>query len=70
MINTEQQRWDEFHGLKKCDNPECFRQVRNGVEFCCGPCGTANGKYEIHGDGPLGHTIGCNERDVQRRDQC
>lgn len=58
---------DGFHGLKKCDKPDCVRQVRKGVEYCCGPCRTADeGGYETHEDGPLGHTIGCNARHAER----
>ena len=53
--------------LKKCDNPECSRLVRKGVEYCCAPCRQAREDgYEIHESGPLGHSEGCNRRHEER----
>jgi len=49
-------------GLHKCDKPDCFRQVKIGVAYCCHPCSTATaGRYEIHE-----HSDGCEQRHEQR----
>lgn len=35
--------------------------------YCCGPCADASERhYEIHEDGPLGHTASCNDRHARR----
>lgn len=35
--------------------------------YCCGPCANASQEhYEIHEDGPLGHTSSCNDRHAVR----
>ena len=55
----------EFH---KCEKPDCDRLVKQGVLYCCHGCTlAAEGKYEIHPTGPLGHSTECNEREAQRR---
>ncbi len=56
-----------FPGWGKCSKPDCFRKVKVGVAFCCHSCSyAAEKKFEIHDDGPLGHTADCNERDKVR----
>lgn len=53
--------------LKPCVNPSCDHQVRVGAAYCCNACGDAHEKgYEIHEDGPLGHSEGCLERHAKR----
>jgi hypothetical protein len=53
--------------FNKCTKPDCFRKVKPGIVYCCHPCALADEKkYEIHDDGPLGHTPSCNERAVER----
>lgn len=53
--------------LKPCLNPLCDRLVTMSVAYCCHPCGLANeGHYEIHPDGPLGHTDLCEQRRRER----
>jgi len=54
--------------FKLCDNPECGRIVGVGTLYCCGPCATAHTDgYEIHEDGPLGHSDGCDQRQAERK---
>ena len=51
----------------KCSKPDCMRKVKKGIAFCCHPCSyAAEKKFEIHDDGPLGHTAACNMRDAER----
>lgn len=51
----------------KCSKPDCMRKVKKGIAFCCHPCSyAAEKKFEIHDDGPLGHTEDCNQRDKER----
>lgn len=48
--------------LHKCEKPDCSRQVKEGVAYCCTPCAVAAaGKYEIdrHGEN-------CEERHGER----
>ena len=53
--------------FKKCNNPMCNRQTKTGTHYCCAACAQANeDSYEIHPDGPLGHSLGCNERHTAR----
>ena len=53
--------------FNKCSKPDCFRKVKKGIAFCCHPCSyAAEKKFEIHDDGPLGHTTDCNTRDAER----
>lgn len=53
--------------FNKCSKPDCMRKVKKGIAFCCHPCSyAAEKKFEIHDDGPLGHTPTCNERDKER----
>jgi hypothetical protein len=48
--------------LHKCGKPACFRQVKEGVDYCCTPCSiAAAGKYEIDR-----HSAWCDERAAQR----
>lgn len=50
---------DQFH---KCEKPDCFRQVKAGVVYCCTPCTlAAAGKYEIDK-----HSEWCDERAAER----
>ncbi len=50
---------------KPCKNPLCDYLVPTSVLYCCGSCDKAHtGKYEIHEDGPLGHTSGCSRRSL------
>lgn len=49
-----------------CENPLCDRQTT--AMYCCHGCDQAHaGRYEIHEDGLLGHSAGCNERHAERR---
>lgn len=51
--------------MKKCNNPECNRQTT--ADYCCAPCRQAhNDHYEIHENGILGHSEGCDERHKER----
>ncbi len=67
-----------------CANPNCDRWVSTSVAnpYCCGGidpihagCKTAHegigegGTYEIHEDGPLGHSDFCNDRAKERGTQ-
>jgi hypothetical protein len=48
--------------LKKCDKPDCFRQVKSYVAYCCAECAVAaEGRYEIHQ-----HSEGCEQRHAER----
>jgi hypothetical protein len=48
--------------LKKCDKPDCWRQVKTNVQYCCSECATAGeGRYEIHQ-----HSDGCEQRHAER----
>lgn len=52
--------------LKPCRNPLCARRVSSAL-YCCAGCAMAHdGRYEIHEDGPLGHSETCNERHAER----
>jgi hypothetical protein len=60
--------------LRPCTNPACERVVPTnprGVRqtaFCCAACAQAHdGGYEIHEDGPLAHSAGCDERWAERQ---
>lgn len=49
--------------LRRCNNPACGRQTPIYTEYCCPMYTRAHElHYEIHEDGPLAHTPGCNER--------
>lgn len=51
----------EFH---KCEKPDCFRQVKAGIVYCCTPCAVgASGKYEVEAHE---HSAGCNQRSEER----
>jgi hypothetical protein len=51
--------------LHRCSNLLCDRMTT--AEYCCAPCRTAaEDSYEIHDDGPLGHSDGCNKRNKKR----
>lgn len=51
--------------LHKCANLECERLTT--ADYCCAPCRmAAEGGYEIHPDGPLGHSEGCDKRHMVR----
>lgn len=53
--------------VKFCENPLCNRITPVGILYCCNGCSQAHsGKYEIHEDGPLGHSPQCNERHAAR----
>jgi hypothetical protein len=53
--------------LKKCTNSLCDRAVKSWTAYCCEPCAQAQeGRYEIHEDGPLGHTLSCQARHAER----
>lgn len=48
--------------LEKCAKPDCWRQVKAGVQYCCSECATAGeGRYEIHQ-----HSTGCDQRHAER----
>lgn len=54
-------------GFKVCDKPDCDRLTQVRFAFCCHGCTlAADGEYEIHEDGPLGHSEKCNERHRER----
>jgi hypothetical protein len=61
------QQADFTEGFHACANGLCDRRVKDGVGYCCTPCAVAQQKcYEIHEDGPLGHTTSCAQRHVER----
>lgn len=77
MSDAEFERWDlklsllawpMYEGMQKlklCDNKLCMRLTT--CMYCCGQCDYADQqKFEIHEDGPLGHSISCNERHERR----
>lgn len=54
-------------GLHKCETPDCLRLVGAASAHCCRACAlAAEGGYEIHEDGPLGHSRWCDERAAER----
>lgn len=54
-----------LHRLYPCTNKLCDRITT--AMWCCGPCEQADsGGYEIHEDGPLGHTETCDQRHRER----
>jgi hypothetical protein len=62
--------------LRPCLNPACERVVpasylgARQVEHCCAACAQAHEDgYEVHEDGSLAHSTGCDERWEQRRDR-
>lgn len=60
---------DPYAPYQKCSNPECERLVGVSIQYCCGSCAFAHKqKFQIHEDGPLGHTESCNERHEERKD--
>lgn len=57
-----------MNGLKACDNHLCDRLTSSGAAYCCHRCGLAHERhYEIHEDGPLGHTTHCTQRHAERQ---
>lgn len=53
--------------LVPCKNPLCERKTA-GALYCCSQCASAHeGRYEIHEDGPLAHSEGCNARWSERQ---
>lgn len=53
--------------LHKCETLDCVRLVSAGSAHCCTACAlAAEGKYEIHESGPLGHSGWCDERAAER----
>lgn len=53
--------------LTACQNKLCRRKVSAGSAFCCSGCRAADElHYEVHEDGPLGHSEGCDERMAER----
>ena len=53
--------------LHKCATPDCLRLVSAASAHCCRACAlAAEGRYEIHEDGPLGHSRWCDERAAER----
>ncbi len=54
-------------GLHKCATPDCLRLVSAASAHCCTACTlAAEGRYEIHESGPLGHSRWCDERAAER----
>lgn len=50
--------------MRPCKNPLCLYWLIGSAQYCCQTCWKADaGKYEIHEDGPLGHTELCARRD-------
>lgn len=48
--------------LKECRKPDCFRQVKASVEYCCAECAVAaEGRYEV-----AQHSEGCEQRHAER----
>lgn len=48
--------------LYKCAKPDCFRQVKAGVVYCCTACAVAaDGQFEVQE-----HSTGCNQRHTDR----
>jgi hypothetical protein len=49
--------------LKPCANELCHALVSPASLYCCDPCyRSGEGGYEIHEDGPLGHSSSCMDR--------
>lgn len=62
--------WDQ--PCEPCANPLCDRWVSPSVAdpYCCPACRKAHdGKYEIHEDGPLGHSDFFNQKVKERGTQ-
>jgi hypothetical protein len=63
-----------MNDAKKCDKPDCPRQVPIGVLYCCSACSYADGdfgkgeKFDMAGyEGtPLGHSESCDQRHAER----
>ena len=54
-------------GFHKCEKPDCDRRVPTGTAYCCHGCTlAAEGNYEIHESGILGHSDACNARHEER----
>ena len=50
--------------LVKCQKPDCVRQAKAGVEYCCAPCAvSAAGRWEVDE-----HSEGCEQRHAERGD--
>ena len=48
--------------LQKCAKPDCFRQVKANVKFCCSNCALAAERlHEVHE-----HSGGCELRHAER----
>jgi hypothetical protein len=53
--------------FKRCDGAGCARRISIGMSYCCASCQMASeNRYEIHTDGPLGHSDLCNARHMER----
>ncbi|MEU1371987.1 hypothetical protein ABZ454_38750 [Streptomyces sp. NPDC005803] len=48
--------------LQKCAKPDCFRQVKAGVGFCCSACAVAAERLHEVDE----HSSGCERRHTQR----
>lgn len=58
--------WDQQQ-YNKCTNPLCIRKVKPSVAYCCDACGRAHeGRYEIHLEGPLAHSVTCDQSLAER----
>lgn len=54
-----------MNNLHKCANEACDRLTT--AYYCCSACGqAAEGRYEIHESGPLGHSEQCDKRHKER----
>jgi hypothetical protein len=63
MSDLPLSHWD--YQLKRCDNPACDRLTT--AMYCCSPCDYARQHgYEIHTEGVLAHSPGCDERHADR----
>lgn len=50
--------------LRKCAKPDCFRQVKASVRYCCSNCAVAAERlHEVHE-----HSSGCDSRHTERGD--
>lgn len=48
--------------LRKCAKPDCFRQVKSSVRYCCSDCAVAAERlHEVHE-----HSSGCELRHAER----
>lgn len=62
VSKMEEDKRRSIYGDRKCANPLCDFGSGSAL-YCCNGCALAHeGHYEIHEDGPLGHSERCHRR--------